>query len=157
MKKYIKYLQYVFRHKWFVFLECARFGLIWQGLTHDLSKFLPDEMIPYANYFYGGDTRKDRFYTPSQGTEEFNYAWLKHQHRNPHHWQYYILQEDDGGKFPMRIPTKYIFEMVCDWRGAGRAQGFSDTLGWYRANKDKMVLHPDTRQLVEDILNVTQR
>ena len=26
------------RHKWLVFQGCARVGLYWQGITHDLSK-----------------------------------------------------------------------------------------------------------------------
>jgi hypothetical protein len=154
VKKYLKYLSYVVRHKYFVFVECWRWGLVWQGLVHDWSKFLPGEMIPYANYFYGGDKRKDRFYTPSQGTDDFNYAWLKHQHRNPHHWQHWVLQEDDGGKYAMKMPYKYVLEMVCDWAGAGRAQGFSDTRGWYLKNKDKMILHPYTRFQVEKLLDV---
>lgn len=152
MNKHIKYLQYIFRHKWYVFLECCKCGLIWQGIIHDWSKFLLDEWIPYANYFYGGDTRKDRFYTPSQGTSEFNYAWLKHQHRNPHHWQHWVLQEDDGGKFAMEMPSKYALEMVCDWRGAGKAQGHNDTLDWYMRNKNKMILNEFTRNYVEALL-----
>lgn len=51
MRKYLKYFNYVFRHKWFVFVECFKFGLLWQGLIHDWSKFLPDEFIAYANFF----------------------------------------------------------------------------------------------------------
>ncbi len=31
----------------------SEIGLIWQGITHDWSKFLPSEWIPYAEYFYG--------------------------------------------------------------------------------------------------------
>ena len=141
VNKYLKYFTYVFRHKWFVFLECLKFGLVWQGIVHDWSKFLPDEFVAYADYFYGGDKRKDRFYTPSQGSPEFNTAWLKHIHRNPHHWQYWVLQEDDRDKFPLLIPSKYVKEMICDWRGAGRAQGFNDVLAWYEKNKEKMILH----------------
>jgi len=53
MKKYLQYLSYVLRHKWHVSLECFHHGLYWRGITHDLSKFLPDEFIPYARYFYG--------------------------------------------------------------------------------------------------------
>jgi hypothetical protein len=154
MKKYISYFNYVFRHKYFVFVECLKYGLIWQGIIHDWSKFLPGEFIPYANYFYSGDTRKDRFYTPSQGTDAFNRAWLKHQHRNPHHWQHWVLQEDDGNKFALEMPVKYAKEMVCDWRGAGRAQGFNDTSAWYLRNKNKMVLHPKTRRLVHKLLDI---
>jgi hypothetical protein len=41
---------------------------------------------------------------------------------------------------------------VADWTEAGRALGKPDTHGWYEANKDKMQLHPATRQLVERLL-----
>lgn len=154
MKKYLKYLQYLLRHKWYVFLECRKWGLLWRGIVHDWSKFLPDEITPYANFFYGGDKRKDQFYSPEQGTYEFNVAWLKHQHRNPHHWQHWVLQEDDGGKFALKMPVDCAVEMLCDWRGAGKASGHPDTVAWYWKNKDKMILHPDTRAFVEEILNV---
>ena len=149
MKKYYKYFLYVFRHKWFVFQACLSYGLIWQGIIHDWSKFLPDEFIAYANYFYGGDTRKDRFYTPEQGTYEFNVAWLKHQHRNPHHWQHWVLQNDDGPVFTLDIPDKYLKEMLCDWIGAGKAQGYNDVSGWYTKNRDKMRLSSNSRLWIE--------
>jgi hypothetical protein len=154
MQKYLKYFSYVFRHKYFVFVECLKFGLIWQGLVHDWSKFLPDEFIPYANYFYGGDKRKDRFYTPSQGTYDFNVAWLKHQHRNLHHWQSWVLQEDDGNRFALEMPVGYAKEMICDWTGAGKAQGYNDVPAWYQKNKDKMVLAVATRLFVESALGI---
>lgn len=151
---YRKYFSYVIKHKWYVFLECLKRGLIWQGIIHDWSKFLPDEFIPYAKFFYGGDKRKDQFYTPDQGTDEFNYAWLKHQQRNPHHWQHWLLREDDGGDFPMKIPYKYAVEMYCDWLGAGRMFGKLDSKEWYEKNKEKIIIHPTTRKLVEGFIYV---
>ena len=46
-------------------------------------------------------------------------------------------------------------EMLCDWRGAGKAQGYGDnTDKWYQANKGKMQLHPETRGWVEQQLGV---
>lgn len=149
MDKHLKYLKYLLRHKWFVFLECVKLGMVWQGIVHDWSKFFPDEWIPYANYFYGGDKRKDQFYTPNQGPYDFNVAWLKHQHRNLHHWQSWVLQEDSGKVFALEMPLKYAKEMICDWKGAGKAQGHNDVLSWYKKNKDKMVLAPATRLFVE--------
>lgn len=151
--KYIRYFSYVLLHKWHVFLACLKYGLVWQGIIHDLSKFLPDEAIPYANYFYGGDRRKDAFYTPSQGTYEFNVAWLKHIHRNPHHWHHWVLFEDSQNSHPLKIPDKYVKEMICDWIGAGLAKSKdNNVLVWYVKNKDKMVLHVETRQDVEHLL-----
>ena len=53
MKKFFKYLKYVIRHKYFVFLESCKLGIPIRGFVHDTSKFFPDEFFPYMNHFYG--------------------------------------------------------------------------------------------------------
>jgi hypothetical protein len=43
--------------------------------------------------------------------------------------------------------------MVADWMGAGRAiTGRWDVASWYEANAHKMVLHPDVRVQVENLI-----
>ena len=149
------YLKTVLRHKWFVFWECWRlapnysrhkWALRWRGVVHDLSKFRPSEWGPYARYFYG---QKD--------DQAFDLAWLCHQKRNPHHWQWWVLREDDGGTKVMEMPLVYMLEMVCDWRGAGRAYGNADTLGWYEKNRENMRLGPETRAWVEHELGYERK
>lgn len=153
MMKYLKYFQYVFAHKWYVFLACLKYGLVWQGIIHDASKFLPSEFIPYANHFNGDIQRgrdKTGYYKPvNTGDTAFDYAWLLHQHRNPHHWQYWVLVNDEDGTYPMKIPDRYVKEMFCDWIGAGRAQKTTGVSTWYAKNKDKMILHLETRKWLE--------
>lgn len=56
--------------------------------AHDQSKTEPDEYGPYDIYFYGGN----RSYAV---VEDFRKAWLLHIHRNPHHWQHWVLINDD--------------------------------------------------------------
>lgn len=139
MKAHLQYLSYVLRHKWFVLIECWGMGLFWRGLVHDLSKFTPAEWFSYVRYFYGdGDAELD-----------FDMAWNHHQKANDHHWQYWVLFNDDGDVKVLPMPLKARAEMLCDWRGAGRALGKPDTLAWYSANKDKMQLHPETRIWIE--------
>lgn len=111
---YLKYLKYILRHKWFVFVECCKIGAPLRGMLHDMSKFLPSEFIPYAHYFYGtwyknedwhGDKRNHIPYECTEkGVEEaFDIAWLKHQKRNPHHWQYWLLVNDSSsGEFTIQ-------------------------------------------------------
>ena len=157
MNKYLKYLSYVLRHKWFVMTECFKVKLFWQGITHDLSKFLPDEFIPYANFFYGKKKvirDKTGYYKPTDtGDKAFDFAWLLHQKRNPHHWQWWILPEDEGEIKLLEMPYKCLLEMICDWRGAGKAQGYGDnTKEWYLENKNKMQLGDETRKQIEKIL-----
>lgn len=155
---YLKYLWYVIRHKWFVFVECWKYGIVWQGIIHDWHKLLPSEFIPYARFFYGnvGESTRDEtgYYKPTDtGYLPFDLAWLHHQKLGKHHWQYWILPEDEGGVKLLQMPEKYILELVADWKGAGKAQGTPNTIIWYEKNKDKMQLHPDTRERIELLLN----
>ena len=152
MRRYISYLRYVICHKWFVFLACWKKGLGWRGLVHDLSKFLPSEFIPYARHFYGPDSHhKDGSHAP-KGIKDnaFDFAWLLHQKRNKHHWQWWILSLDDGGNKIIMMKHKYIKEMMCDWQGSSMAQGHGkDTKKWYMKNKNNMILSPVTRTRIE--------
>ena len=60
------------------------------------------------------------------------------------------LPKDDGGVEILPMPDKYRKEMLADWRGAGRAQGYGDnTNEWYKVNRNKMQLHPETRAWIE--------
>ena len=101
MNRYIVYIWYVVKHKWFVFLECCKLGIPWRGVLHDMSKFLPSEFIPYARFFYNPDGSskqirdKTGYYKPNNtGDAEFDLAWFYHKSRNKHHWQYWILPWD---------------------------------------------------------------
>ena len=156
--KYIKYLWYLIRHKWFVMLECFSVGLYYRGITHDLSKFRLSEFIPYARHFSGNiKTGRDKtgYYKPNNtGDDAFDSAWFLHQKRNDHHWQYWTMPNDDGTISTFEMPLYVVMEMVCDWKGAGRAQGTPDTRKWYSANNAKLRLHDETRKIVENMIGV---
>lgn len=145
----IKYFRYVVRHKYFVFTECCHFGIPVRGLLHDLSKFYPSEFMPYARYFY--NQRDDRI------RSAFNTAWLKHQRRNPHHWQWWLLREDDGTFVPIEMPKSIVYEMLADWYGAGKALNGKNhtwvkTWEWYKNNRHAIHLNPYTDIAVRQIL-----
>ena len=115
---------------------------------HDFSKNEPDEYEAYDKYFYGGN----RSYAVVQ---DFNYAWLSHIHQNPHHWQHWVLINDDPneGEKIMDMPYNYIVEMVLDWWSFSWTKGnLYEIFNWYDAHKDHMKLSPKTRKTVEDIL-----
>lgn len=156
MRKHLTYLGYVLRHKWFVFQECLHYGLIWRGLKHDWTKFLPSEWFAYARYDFNKGVPVTTGYAHVLDPTElpFNIAWNHHQKRNDHHWQYWVLLQDEGGTYALPMPDVCRKEMLADWRGAGRAQKKSDTVAWYRVNKDKMNLHPDTRAWIESELKI---
>jgi len=156
MRKHTKYASYVIRHRWFVFVECVKLGIPLRGLLHDLSKFRPDEWVPYVNYFNGewrckGDVPPG-YKAPPEVEAAFDAAWLRYQHRNPHHWQYWRLREDDGGTKLLPMPEKFVREMLADWRGAGKAQGFEKLGPWYAKNHRKIELHPRTRLRLHSLM-----
>lgn len=118
-------------------------------LTHDDSKMTKEEYDAYDKYFYGGN----RSYKVVQ---EFNYAWLHHIHNNPHHWQYWILINDDKekGDTVLDMPYQYIIEMICDWWAFSWASdNLYEVFGWYEARKDYIKLSDNTRKTVEAILD----
>jgi hypothetical protein len=151
-----------------VLIECYKAGILLRGLLHDWSKFLPSEWFPYVDYFYdemGVNYKKTevddfRYWTNETHyriNQRFDLAWLKHQHRNPHHWQYWLLRRDSGDLVAIEMPYEFILEMICDWKGAGRAMGKTATnecRSWYVANKTKMHMHEETRRIVEVLLEV---
>ena len=145
LKTYLTYLRYILQHKWYVFIECVKTGQPWHGITHDLSKFLPSEFFPYAEKFFSGDYAYKYF----EVIDNFNIAWLYHQKRNKHHWNYWV--DSCGRALPM--PRKYVMQMLADWRAMGRQHG--DTAAeFYEKNLEKIKLHPITRETVERILKV---
>lgn len=162
------YLKYIIKHKWYVLVECWKLGILGRGLLHDLSKLLPSEWVSYVDYFYGNHPSRDEvldyqtyakfnFIFKEDVKRGFDIAWLHHQKRNKHHWQYWLLTKDSGETIALRMPEKYAKEMLADWRGAGRAiNGYDDTKNWYLKNRDNMILHHETRAWVEFQLNVTE-
>jgi hypothetical protein len=158
VRQFLAYLQYILRHKWFVFVACCRLGIPWLGIVHDLSKFSSKEFGPYARNFFNRDGSKRSVrdktgaYNPNSQAEEFKLAWLNHQ-RNKHHWQAWVSIGDGGSLNVLPMPYKCCVEMVADWIGAGMAiSGRKDPRPWYKANAEDMLLHPTTKETIESIL-----
>lgn len=151
-ERHIAYLNYVARHKAFVFRAGLKTGApLWRLLIHDWSKFTPAEWFPYTEYFYGGHAKQSFRYLVCK--TKFNRAWLHHLHSNAHHWQYWVLRNDDGTTKALPMPEHYVREMVADWFGAGRAiTGKWEAGKWYSQNAHKMVLHQRTRAEVEALI-----
>lgn len=115
---------------------------------HDDSKYTNEEFDAYDAYFYGGEKTKEVKVL-------FNKAWLHHIHNNPHHWQYWVLINDDPeeGTIALDIPYKYVVEMICDWWSFSWKTGnLYEIFDWYDAHKKRMILSDNTRELVEEIL-----
>lgn len=125
-------------------------NLEWQVcFAHDQSKSEPDEYEAYDAYFYGNNKSY-------QVMQDYRKAWLLHLHRNPHHWQHWILINDDPkeGEIVLDMPYNYILEMVCDWWAFSWQKGnLYEMFTWYDEHRKYMKLSDNTCKTVEDILN----
>ena len=117
------------------------------GLQHDNSKYESCEYDAYDSYFYGKKTPEVK--------EAFNYAWLHHIHNNPHHWQHWILIHDDEPMEALKMPEKYVIEMIADWWSFSWKTGnLKEIFDWYEKHKEGMMFHPKTKEQVEKILDL---
>ncbi|MBU0907340.1 MAG: hypothetical protein KKE05_04265 [Nanoarchaeota archaeon] len=159
--KHGKYLKYLLRHKWYVAIECFKRGLYLHAFTHDLSKFRPSEWFPYVEYFYGNWNRNEpddaKYWAGRDKVQKpFDMAWLLHQHRNKHHWQHYVLKEDEGRTKALPIPSKVLLQMACDWIGASKAVRGEDAKAeeWYENIREGMwqFMHDASREKFERLI-----
>lgn len=126
--------------------------------NHDQSKYrkVPDydnyfelttEYDAYADYFYGNNS------DDKEVKDRFNHAWLAHIHANPHHWQHWMLQNDEDGLILLDMPYVFIVEMICDWWSfSWKNENLREIFSWYNKHKLGILLSDKTRKTVESIL-----
>jgi hypothetical protein len=128
-------------------------GLIWQGLTHDLSKYSLVE-LSIAKYYTGKNS-------PHQVCREalgYSPSWSHHYHHNKHHYQYWQDQDEMDNIIPLKIPYKYVLEIFCDRVAACKAYNKDkytpqDAWRYYQAKtKGHNVFHEETEYLLEKLL-----
>lgn len=100
------------KHRMLVCRHCFQIGLYRQGLTHDLSKYSPEEFFTGVRYYQG--TR-----SPNAAEREdlgYSKAWLHHKGRNKHHYEYWIdiSVRKEEGLVGNKMPLRYVAEMICD-------------------------------------------
>ena len=108
------HLHTVNRHRRLVRHYCFKLGLVWQGLTHDLSKYSPTEFWRGVKYYQGWRSPNDQ----ERLENGVSLAWLHHKGRNRHHFEYWIdyCRREDGTIYigGCKMPKKYVAEMFCD-------------------------------------------
>lgn len=120
---------------------------------HDASKYSDEEYDAYDAFFYG----------PNQSAavkEAFDYAWLHHIHNNPHHWQHWVLINDEKkeGIIALEMPKVYVIEMICDWWSFSfRAGDLYEIFSWYKDHEPGMILHKETKKYVEWLLDLIKK
>lgn len=175
MSKYIKYLKYLLEHKKNVFKICWRKGQYIHAFTHDLSKFSPQEFIPYARWFYGEygvnyqcslEDEENSLVRHNKLKQEFEEAWEHHQLRNKHHFNYwtydidkyynipFIGLKDCKLQTPRLMPAKYIKQMIIDWQAM--SVKFGDTpQQYYLEHYHEIELNVQSRVCLEWNLGLT--
>ncbi len=143
-------------HRHMVIRHCARAGILWQGLRHDLSKYSPTEFLAGARYYQGNRS-------PNEGEREaygYSYAWMHHKGRNKHHFEYWTdYTSRTRTMSPVRMPVRYVKEMVCDRMAASKIyqkEKYTDasSIEYFMRAKGRRVIHPDTSNLLEHILRM---
>lgn len=132
--------------------DAAIFIVPFSITCHDASKFSLSEYNAYDAYFYGKNKTEEI-------KKKFNIAWLHHIHENPHHWQHWILMEDDPETDEpfkcLEMPLYDVYEMICDWWSFSFRKGdLREIFDWYEEHKSTMKLHSNTRKEVERILGL---
>ncbi len=99
--------------------------------------------VTFSGTQYGKHDGKDAAIVWYDGIE-----WLKPD------WKVVDAMDADLRHATVPLPMSKVAraEMIADWRGAGRALGKPDTRAWYKANRDNMRLHSETRHFVDVML-----
>ena len=154
MGKACKHFRTITRHRHQVIRHCARAGIFWQGLGHDLSKYSPTEFRAGAKYYIGTKS-------PNEGERldrGYSAAWMHHKGRNKHHFEYWTDYDyETRVMMPVEMPLRYVVEMFCDRVAAskiynGKAYKDSDSIDYFMKGKGKRTIHQNTSDLLESLL-----
>ena len=144
------------KHRFLVMRYCFKVGLIWRGLTHDLSKYSPTEFWTGARYYQG-------VRSPNAAEREdkgFSEAWMHHKGRNRHHYEYWTDMNMTTGVYEsVPMPRKYLVEMVMDRIAACkvyRGDEYTDdaALEYFSRSFERSLMHDDTKRELEYILTM---
>ena len=156
IKNTIGHFKTVIIHKYWVFKYAKQIGIPWQGLIHDLSKFSWTEFSESVKFYQEGKSSPIVAAKKAQG---YSLAWQHHKGRNPHHYEHWTDKYDDG-TIALKMPFKYVLELIADYLGAGRAyQGKSFTpeaeYKWWKNHIDTkdIMMHEETKYFVSWVLH----
>ena len=151
----IKHFVTITRHRFKVCKYCFMAGLYRQGLTHDLSKYSPSEFIAGARFYQGNMSPqvKERLVLG------YSAAWLHHKGRNRHHFEYWRDVDKTGKNAPVKMPARYLGEMICDRVAACRIYLKKDytqrsSLEYFQRRTDVSYMHPETAEKLEYFLTL---
>ena len=150
IRNLIKHTSLVLKHKWYVFIYCAKLGMPFRGLKHDMSKFMPIEFLESVKYYHG---QKSPIEICKQ-ENGYSKAWLHHKGRNKHHPEYWV-DKTAPDKTPV-IPYKYVVEMICDKLSAnkvynGKKWTNSSELEYWNKEKNIIEINKHTEEMLTEV------
>ena len=127
-------------------LLIPEYSYLWNIYYHDESKLSYNEYQAFNEF---------TFYERTEDViNKYRRAQLEHRHKNPHHWEYWVLQTSDTPPTPLDMDYPYIIEMICDWWSfSWAADNLFLIFYWYDKHKDNIMMSDKTRTTVEDILD----
>ena len=159
LKSVMGHFRTITEHKILVMKGCFSIGLYRQGIMHDLSKYSPEEFIPGCIYYQG-------YRSPNNAEREakgFSAAWLHHKGRNKHHYEYWVDYSTEvkqaGGIAPVKMPKKYLAEMIMDRIAASKIYNgdkYTDDmpLKYFERSMDRILMHPETKKELHAFLKM---
>ena len=150
------HLHTVNRHRRLVRHYCFKLGLVWQGLTHDLSKYSPTEFWRGVKYYQGWRSPNDQ----ERLENGVSLAWLHHKGRNRHHFEYWTdLSPVTRTYEPVDMPVRYLCEMVADRIAAcktyqGAAYTDASALQYLDRAQESRLVHPNTMKRLRFLLTM---
>ncbi len=151
-----KHFATITRHRWLVRQGCFRVGLYWQGLIHDLSKYMPAEFASGVRYYQG--TRSPN--TAERENRGYSEAWIHHKGRNPHHYEYWSDLSLETRRYEyIPMPRKYLVEMVMDRRAAcmvyrGKNYTPGSALEYLENSREKAFMNAETLRQLRYVLTM---
>lgn len=155
------HLKTITEHKLLVMKYCFRVGLYRQGLTHDLSKYLPSELLMGFRYYEDGCSSPNNGERREKGYSD---AWMHHKGRNHHHFEYWLdySMHPEEMLYPLQavqMPRRYVAEMLMDRISASKNYNKErytdhDPLAYYENGKRHYLIHPQTAKELHGMLRI---
>ncbi len=171
------HLKTITEHRRIVRNLCFQVGLYRQGFTHDLSKYMPTELLEGFRYYEDGKSSPNNGERSDKGYSD---AWLHHKGRNRHHFEYWLdyypphketknisapvqeKRENSGIPYPLQavqMPRRYVAEMLMDRIAASKnyhKENYTqhDPLQYFDNGKGQYLMHPQTKKELRGMLRI---
>lgn len=156
IKNFFAHLHTINKHRFYVMKYAFKLGLIYQGLTHDLSKYSPTEFFRGVKYYQGRRSPNDY----ERELNGYSIAWIHHKGRNKHHFEYWNdLNLKEHQYQSVIMPIKYVKEMLCDRLAASKTylkRNYTNrsALEYFESKNAKTLMHPKTAELIYEWLKL---